>query len=93
MNKPKVYLFTSPTCPSCHPAKKFIHEFKKKRDDFVLYEMMTNTSQGQKKAQEFRIRGVPTFIILGDGYPDPIGLVGVQNSKTMNKYLNFGTFK
>jgi len=88
MEKTIVYLFTSPTCPHCPPAKKFIHEFKKERDDFVLREMSTATKEGNKKARKFGVMSVPTFIIQGNGYPQPIGLRGVQSAKSMNKYLD-----
>ncbi|HDD70779.1 MAG TPA: hypothetical protein ENF94_01310 [Candidatus Woesearchaeota archaeon] len=88
MEKAIVYLFTSPTCPHCPAAKNFIHQFKKERDDFILKELSTATHEGSRKARKFGVRGVPTFIIRGPGYAYPIGLVGVQNSKTMNKYLD-----
>lgn len=91
--KSKVYLFTSPTCPHCPNAKKFIHEFKKKRDDFVLKEYSTATKEGQKLSAKFQVRSVPTFIIKGPGYAGNIGLVGVQNDKTMNKYLDLSLGK
>ena len=88
MKKSVVYLFTSPTCPHCGAAKKFIHEFKKTRDDFVLKELSTATHEGSKKAKTFGVMSVPTFIIKGPGYPQLIGLVGVQSEKAMNKYLD-----
>ena len=88
MEKAKVYLFTSPTCPNCPPAKAFINRFKQTRDDFVLWELSTATSQGQTKARKYGVRSVPTFIIQGPGYASPIGLIGVQSEKSMNKYLD-----
>lgn len=88
MEKAKVYLFTSPTCPNCPPAKKFMENFKGQRDDFVYHDISTASPKGQRQAQNFGIRSVPTFVIKGPGYPDPIGLVGVQSDKSMNKYLD-----
>ena len=88
MEKSKVYLFTSPTCPHCAGAKKFIHEFKKERDDFALYDLSTATHEGSRKAKVFGIMSVPTFIIKGPNHPEFIGLRGVQSKKTMNKCLD-----
>ena len=88
MEKSIVYLFTSPTCPHCHAAKKSIHEFKKERKDFILKELSTATKEGSRKARKFGVMSVPTFAIKGPGYPQIIGLKGVQSSKSMNKYLD-----
>ncbi|NOZ80503.1 MAG: hypothetical protein GXP63_02425 [DPANN group archaeon] len=84
----KVYLFTSPTCPNCPAAKTFIREFRQERDDFQLIELSTMSHEGQRKAKSFNVMSVPTFIIKGPGYPQAIGLMGVQSSKSMNKYLD-----
>lgn len=88
MEKAKVMLFTSPTCPHCPHAKKFIHNFRNERNDFELIEYSTATHEGQKKAEKYNVMSVPTFIIIGPGFPDPIGLIGVQNNETMNKYID-----
>jgi len=88
MEKAKVYLFTSPTCSYCPSAKRFLGEFKRERDDFDAIELSTATPEGQKKAQKYNVMSVPTFIIRGPAFPDPIGLRGNQNAETMNKYLD-----
>lgn len=88
MTQAKVMLFTSPTCPQCPAAKDFIHEFRKERDDFQLVEYSTHSHDGQKRARTYNVMSVPTFIIQGPGYPQAIGLVGVQSAKAMNKYLD-----
>ena len=88
MQKAKIYLFTSPTCPHCPAAKQFMDKFKKERDDFVYHELSTAIRQNQVKAHKFNVTSVPTFIIQGPGYPSPIGLRGTQNTDTMNKYID-----
>ncbi len=93
MEKAKVYLFTSPTCPHCPSAKKFIHEFRTTRDDFELTEFSTATPEGQRKANKYDVMSVPTFIIRGPAFADPIGLRGSQNVHTMNKYLDIALGK
>ncbi|RME55442.1 hypothetical protein D6777_00550 [Candidatus Woesearchaeota archaeon] len=87
MEKTIVYLFTSPTCPHCPAAKKFIHEFRKTRNDFVLKDLSTATPEGARMARKYDVMSVPTFIIVGPKY-QPIGLRGLQNNKIMNKYLD-----
>lgn len=86
--KAKIYLFTSPTCPSCPPAKKFMQEFQKERDDFVFQELSVASNEGRSKAQEYGVMSVPTFAIIGPNYPTPIGLRGLQTKKVMNKYID-----
>jgi predicted DsbA family dithiol-disulfide isomerase len=88
MEKAKVYLFTSPTCPHCPSAKKFADEFKKTRDDFQLIDMSMATREGEKAAKKYDVMSVPTFIIRGPGYPGPIGLRGIQSKETMNKFID-----
>lgn len=88
MEKAKVYLFTSPTCPHCPSAKSFIQKFKSTRDDFDLVEYSTMSAEGQKKAERFDVRSVPTFIIKGQGHNEIIGLRGSQSESVMNKYLD-----
>jgi len=88
IGKSKVYLFTSPTCPNCPPAKEFIRKFMKERNDFTLEEISTISPDGERKARKFEVMSVPTFIIIGKGYPHPIGLRGNQSFKSMNKYLD-----
>ena len=88
MNQSKLYLFTSPTCPHCHSARALMEKFKKEREDYIFKELSTATSEGQKQAQKFGIMSVPTFIIKGPGYPEPIGLRGLQSKESLNKYLD-----
>ena len=88
MEKAKVMLFTSPTCPHCPSAKKFINNFKNERSDFELIEYSTLTNDGQKTAQKYDVMSVPTFIIKGPGFPDPIGLRGTQTNEVMHKYID-----
>jgi len=93
MEKAKVYLFTSPTCPHCPPAKKFINNFKATREDFDFIDMSTMTSEGQKFAEKFNVMSVPTFIIKGPGYDGNIGLRGIQSNDSMNKYIDIALGK
>ena len=91
--KAKVYLFWSPTCSHCPPAKEMINELKKKRDDFDLIMLEPGTAQARDKFIEFDISGTPTFIIQGPGYPENIGLRGNQGEKVMNKYIDIALGK
>ena len=84
----KVQLFTSPTCPHCHHARQVMAELVKERKDFDYVELSTATSAGSRAASRYQIMSVPTFIITGPGFVDPIGLVGGQSKKVINKYLD-----
>lgn len=86
--KSTVYLFSSPTCPHCPPAKKVIEEISKERDDFIFKFIMLVTPSAQKMAQKFNVMSVPTFIIQGPGIDYNIGLQGGQSKKELNKYIN-----
>ncbi len=93
MEKAKVYLFTSPTCPHCPPAKKFMQNFKSTRDDCDFIELSTMDHEGQRKAEQFDVMSVPTFIVKGPGYNGNIGLRGVQSNDSMNKYIDIALGK
>lgn len=93
MEKAKVYLFTSPTCPHCPVAHNFMEEFKKEREDIVYQEYSTATREGHLKAEKYGVMSVPTFIIRGHAYPQNIGLRGVQSKDAMNKYIDIALGK
>jgi predicted DsbA family dithiol-disulfide isomerase len=88
MERAKVYLFTSPTCPHCPHAKEFMKRYKKLRDDFVYYDLSTATPAGQRKASEFGIMSVPSFIVQGPATNENLGFVGVPSEKIMNKLID-----
>ncbi|MFH0876132.1 MAG: thioredoxin fold domain-containing protein [archaeon] len=88
MSKSTVYLFTSPTCPHCTKAKELIKPYLAKRKDISYTEFSTATEEGKKRAKEYEVQNVPTYIIIGPEYPHPIGLVGVQSENVLNKYVN-----
>jgi len=92
MEKAKVYLFTSLTCPHCPTARSFITKFKKERNDFELINAEVQTKEGNDLAKQFDIDSVPTFIIQGPAYPENIGLRN-YSEKTMNKYLDIALGK
>lgn len=86
--KSKVYLFTSPTCPNCPPAKKFIEALSKKRKDFDYEELNSFDNHAIKLAKEFEVRAVPTFIIKGPKFENNIGYVGLPSNDRFNELLD-----
>ena len=68
MEKAKVFLFTSPGCPHCPPAKIFIEKFKNTRDDFEYMELSLGSPNGVAQAQKLGVTSTPTFIVQGPGY-------------------------
>ncbi len=91
--KSKVLLFTSPTCPNCPPAKKFIKELSEERKDFSYEEISTFLPEAQKLAKKYEIRAVPTFIIKGPGYEHNIGYAGLPSKKKFNELLDLSMGK
>jgi len=89
----KVMLFWSPTCPHCPPARELIHKIKDSRKDFDLSEYQPGTAEARDKYLEYNVTSTPTFIIIGPGYPDNIGLRGSQSEKVLNKYLDIAAGK
>ncbi len=88
MQKAKLMLFTSPTCPHCHSARRITGELASERKDFDYVEHSTASPQGGRIAKHFNIMSVPTTIIQGPGYLEPIGLVGTQTKQVLHKYLD-----
>lgn len=87
MDKVKIMLFTSPTCPNCPPAKEILTKLSKKRDDISVTVYSTMTREGQKKAMKHNVMAVPTTIFSGPGHDGFIGLVGAQTEQTLEKYI------
>jgi len=93
MEKAKVYLFWSPTCLHCPPARDMIHKLHSKRDDFELIEYEPGSRGSQEKFVEFEVVSTPTFIIQGPGHEENIGLRGNQGERVMNKYIDVAVGK
>lgn len=83
-----MFLFTSPTCPHCPAAKRFIEGFVQDRKDFTLHMISTMSDQGQMLSHEFGVMSVPTFIIRGPGHEGNIGARGTPSKEMMDKYLD-----
>jgi thioredoxin 1 len=86
--KSEIVLFTNPTCPHCVDAKKVMKEIMQERQDIRFIEYSLETFEGMNKSDKMGISSVPTFIIQGPGYPNPIGLRGSQTKETLHKYIN-----
>lgn len=86
--KAKMHLFTSPTCPHCPKAKETAKAVTEARDDVELKEHSTASEDGMKKAKEWQIKVVPTFVIIGDEADQPLGLKGEQNEETLNDFID-----
>ncbi len=83
----QAFLFTSPTCPYCPAAKSFAQRYFPDKEDVKFKHMSAATPEGQQKAMEFGVRGVPTFVLVGPGYPQPIGASGTPSKEHMDKLI------
>lgn len=71
----EILVFTASYCPSCPVWKKMLD------DKGVEYTPIDcDTDEGMELATKYQVRGLPTTIILRDGYMDR-KMVGVQNAK------------
>ncbi len=83
-----MHLFTSPNCPHCPKAEKKAKKVAEERDDVELKEYSTDNEDARKKAREWQIKVVPTFVIIGDSADQPLGLKGVQDKETLNDFID-----
>ena len=81
------YLFTSPTCRYCPPAKTFAKEYFSDKEDVEFYLLDASDPQSQEPANAFGIRSVPTFILVGPGQKNPVGISGTPTTEHMDKIL------
>jgi len=54
----------------------------------VLKNIVSGSRESERLFKKFGVVSVPTFIIKGPGFPQNIGLRGVQSEKTLHKYLD-----
>jgi len=59
--------FFSPTCAPCHMMHPVVESFAKRRAGEIMV-VRINVDEYSQVAAEFRVRGVPTFVILHKGY-------------------------
>ena len=85
----KIEVFTSPRCPHCPEAvkatKQLLKENKQLADRIRWVEVNTGTRKGNKRAQKYAIRSVPT-IVLTNKKGEKAGIRGAPSQK---KYLEY----
>ena len=81
-----IEIFTSPGCPHCPRAHKFILNFVKGKD-IQLKHINTATTEGQLLAQKFNVMTVPTIFIYSEIHPQRIGFRGTPSENDLNKAL------
>ncbi len=59
--------FFSPTCAPCHMMHPIVESFAKRRAGEIMV-VRINVDDHPQVAAEFRVQGVPTFVILHKGY-------------------------
>lgn len=93
IGKVKIEVFTSPTCPHCHPAldfaKQIAKQIKKERGDYIkVVELSTATPSGQKKATQFGVMSVPTTFVTGPKSAEKIAFRGLPSKKGLLKAID-----
>jgi len=59
--------FFSPTCAPCHVMHPVVESFAKRRAGEIMV-VRINVDENHQVAAEFKVQGVPTFVILNKGY-------------------------
>jgi small redox-active disulfide protein 1 len=88
----KIEIFTSPTCPHCPHAKRIAMAVAKTREVKVI-ETSTYNKEGQKRANHYNIRSVPTLFITSPEIPDRIAFAGVPSENQLNRMLDIAEGK
>jgi len=59
--------FFSPTCAPCHMMHPVVESFAKRRAGEIMV-VRINVDENPQMAAEFRVQGVPTFVIIQKGF-------------------------
>ena len=62
----KVELFTSPTCPHCPKAEREVRAAIRGQEDIRFEKYKVTSGEGKRKAEDYRIIGVPALVINGE---------------------------
>ena len=93
VGKCKIEVFTSPTCPHCHPALNLAKQIEKERDEVKVTELSTATPNGRRKAEQMGVMAVPTIFVKGPAYPENIGFKGLPSKKGLLKAIDISLGK
>ena len=93
IGKVRIQVFTSPTCPHCHPALDLAKQIEKERDDVKVTELSTATPHGHRKAEQLGVMAVPTIFVKGPAYPQDIGFKGLPSKKGLLKAIDISLGK
>ena len=88
MAEVKIEVLTSPTCPFCPQALRVARELSKEKAGIKVIETSTGTKDGSRRAEQNKVRSVPTLFIKGSAFPDRIGYVGVPAKEKLAKMVN-----
>ena len=93
IGKVRIQVFTSPTCPHCHPALDLAKQIEKERNDVKVTELNTATPHGHRKAKQLGVMAVPTIFVKGPAYPQDIGFKGLPSKKGLLKAIDISLGK
>lgn len=85
-NKIKISVFTSPTCPHCHPTVEFMKNYAKENKGIIVEELSMATPNGRKQAIKYQIMSVPTIFIKGK-HQDTFAFKGMPPKKSFEKAI------
>ena len=85
MEKSRIEIFTSPTCPHCPGALELAREVEREREDVEVVELSTLSEEGRTKAQEFGVMSVPTIFVKGPKHGEILGFRGAPSKERLIK--------
>ena len=93
MEKAKIEVYTSPTCPYCPSAVKLVNRVAKGRNDVKVSVVNTATSKGSRRAKKFGIMSVPTVLVTGPATNEIIGFRGTPSEKKLLEAIDIALGK
>jgi len=93
MDKSKIEVFTSPTCPYCPSAVKVANEVAKERADVIVEELDTYSDEGSRKALQFQVMTVPTVFVNGPMHNEILAISGVPSKEKLNELVDISQGK
>lgn len=86
----KILLFTSPTCGPCMMMKPAMADLANEHKDNYDYEVIdTHTDEGSALATRYRVRAVPTTVLLQDN--NEVGFIVGAKPKDIMKNILFSS--
>ena len=93
MEKSKIEVFTSPTCPYCPSAMEIIGEVARERSDVFVDEINMALPEGMDKAKQFQVIITPTVFVKGPMHNEILAVAGTPSKARLNELIDISQGK